>query len=65
MKARNWTHLYPEYAGRWVAFAKNQETVIANATTLSTALQKAKRQGYKNPVVFKVPQEMLPYVGTR
>ncbi len=63
MKAKNWTNLYPQYAGQWVAFAEDEETVVASAKSLKTTLNQAKRMGLETPPVFKVPQEMLPYVG--
>jgi hypothetical protein len=60
----DWSHLYPEYAGLWVAFAKDKETVIGSGKSLKGAIKKAKQDGYKNPLMFKVPQKMLPYVGS-
>ncbi len=62
-QVKDWTHLTPEYAGKWIAFAEDEETVIAASKTLKTTLNKAKKQGFKNSPVFKVPIEILPYVG--
>ena len=63
MKPKDWTHLHPQYAGKWVAFAKDEETVVADAKTLKTLMKRASKKGFNNPMVFKVPQEMLPFVG--
>ena len=64
MQATNWTHLYPMYAGKWVALAKDEVTVIASDKTFQKAIQTAEKQGHKHPLLFKVPTQMLPYVGT-
>ncbi|OGY17206.1 MAG: hypothetical protein A2785_04285 [Candidatus Chisholmbacteria bacterium RIFCSPHIGHO2_01_FULL_49_18] len=63
MKPKDWTHLHPQYAGKWVAFAEDRESVVADAKTLKTLMKRASKKGFKNPIVFKVPQEMVPYVG--
>ncbi|MDP4030995.1 MAG: hypothetical protein U1C50_00245 [Patescibacteria group bacterium] len=63
MKAKDWTNLHPQYAGQWVAFAEDEETVVAAAKSLKTTINQAKKLGIIAPPVFKVPQEMLPYVG--
>lgn len=63
-KTKDWTRLYPKYAGMWVAFAQDKETVVSSAKNLEIAIRKAKEDGLKNPLMFKVPQQMLPYVGS-
>jgi len=63
-KTKDWTHLYPRYAGLWVAFSKDKERVVSSAKNLEVAIKKAKEDGLKNPLMFKVPQQMLPYVGS-
>lgn len=60
---RKKTPLYPKYAGFWVALASDESTVVASAERLKPAVSKAKKQGVNNPLMFKVPTEMLPYVG--
>lgn len=63
-QAKDWSHLYPRYAGKWVAFAKDEETVMGSARTFKTAIKEAQSKGIKTPLMFKVPEEMLPYVGS-
>ena len=63
MKSKNWTHLFPKYAGLWVAFDKDEETIIASSKSLKITLKKAKKKGISPSPVFKVPQKMMPYVG--
>ena len=64
MKTKDWTHLHPKYAGKWVAFAEDEETVVADAKSLKTVIKKAQKKGYKLPYTFKVPEEMVLYVGS-
>ena len=63
MKAINWTHLMPKYLGQWVALAGDEVTVVGSGKTLKTAMKKAVSAGHKTPLMFKVPSEMLAYVG--
>ena len=64
MKPKDWTHLHPQYAGKWVAFAKDEETVIASAKTLKILMGLAEKKGLPHPLTFKVPKEMVSYVGS-
>lgn len=64
MKSINWSHLFPKYEGKWVAFATDQKTVLGSGSTLKTAISNAKKNGNKNPIMFKVPVGMNAYVGS-
>jgi hypothetical protein len=63
MKPVNWTHLHPKHAGNWVAFAQDRKTVVGSAKNLKTAIRQANQKGYTNPSVYKVPKDLLAYVG--
>lgn len=64
MKPNNLSHLFPKYEGKWVAFTNDQVTVVGSGATLKTAISKAKKIGYNNPIMFKVPSGMQAYVGS-
>ncbi len=64
MKSINWSHLFPKYEGKWVAFAADQTTIVGSGATLKTAISKAKKSGQINPIMFKVPVGMHAYVGS-
>jgi len=51
MKVINRTKVMKKYKGLWVAFKKDQETVVASAKTLKETLDKAHRKGYSMPLV--------------
>jgi len=59
----NWSHLHPKYAGQWVAFADDEKTIVSASLEFSTAISTAIKQGYKSPIMFKVPQSPVAYVG--
>ncbi|OGY24951.1 MAG: hypothetical protein A2Y57_02395 [Candidatus Woykebacteria bacterium RBG_13_40_7b] len=63
MTAIDWSPIFKKYKGKWVALKDDEETVVGVGDTLDKALEGAKKKGYENPILFKVPIEVLPYVG--
>lgn len=67
MKAADWTKVYKNYKGKWVAVdPKTSQTVpvvLASGKTLREVLDKAAKKGYKHPLVDQIPKEILPFVG--
>jgi hypothetical protein len=61
--AKNWTKLYENYKGLWVALKQDESTVIASGKKLDDVLRKVEAQGYKKPIVTKVPKKDLVYIG--
>jgi len=61
--AIDWTKIYKKYKGLWVALKKDEKTVIASGEKIKEVIEKAKKKGYKEPILFKVPEEIIPYVG--
>ena len=63
--AIDWTKLTREYRGLWVGLKKEDETtVVASGKTVREVMEQAKQHGYPQPLLFRVPTEILPYVGT-
>ena len=60
--AKNWTKLYKNYRGLWVALKSDETTVVASGEHLNKVLSEAQRKGLKNPIVTKVPKENLTYI---
>ncbi len=53
-----------KYKGLWVGLKKeDQTTVVASGTTVKEVMEKAKRVGYPQPILFKVPTQIIPFVG--
>lgn len=61
--AIDWTKIYKKYKGLWVALEDDEKTVISSGKTAKQALEKAKEKGCQMPILFRVPTEILPYVG--
>lgn len=60
----NLTHIYEKYKGLWVALDTKLQKVISSDKNAKTVYRKAVEKGYKNPTLFKVPKQNLPYIGS-
>ena len=61
--AIDWTKIFKRYKGLWVALKEDQVTVVASGNTVKDVLTKAKKKGMFDPILFKVPTEILPQIG--
>ena len=61
--AINWTKIYKKYKGLWVALKKDEKTVIASGKSVKEVMVKSQKKGYETPILFRVPVEIIPYVG--
>ena len=59
----DWTQIYKKYKGLWVALKQDEKTVVASAKTAGEVLSKAKNEGHDNPILFRVPNDMVLYIG--
>ena len=53
-----------KYKGLWVVLNKAQDTVISAHKSAKKAYDEAIKKGISQPLLFKVPQNNLPYFGT-
>lgn len=61
--AIDWTKIYEKYKGLWVALKDDQVTVIASGRTVKEAVEKAREKGFERPIMFRVPSEIIPFIG--
>jgi hypothetical protein len=61
--AIDWTKIYHKYKGLWVALQDDEITVVASGKTARTVLQQARNKGLSRPILFKVPSQIVPYIG--
>ena len=61
---RDFTEIYKKYKGKWVALAPDEKSVVASGKTLKKILEDAKKKGFEQPIVMRVPPSVLPYIGT-
>lgn len=52
-----------KYKGLWVVLNKAQDTVISSHKSAKKAYAEALKKGILQPLLFKVPQNNLPYFG--
>lgn len=61
--AIDWTKICQKYKGLWVGLKSDEKTVVASGKTVKEVMERAKRKRYKNPILFRVPTKIVPYVG--
>lgn len=63
MAAVDWSGIFAKYKGKWVALKDDEKTVISAGDTAQEALQEARKKGFNNPTLTKMPSDLLPLVG--
>ena len=64
MSAIDWTHIYKEYAGLWVALKDDEVTVVGSGKTAKDALDQARQNNYPDASLMRVPKHVVPFVGS-
>lgn len=59
----DWSKLFKKYRSLWVALRDDEKTVIASGKTAKEAWTKAGKKGVANPILTKMPNKMISYVG--
>jgi len=60
--AINWRNLFKKYKGQWIALVEDEITVVGNGTTAKIAYQNATKNGKRNPILTKVPADLVTLV---
>ncbi len=61
--AIDWTNLYKEYKGQWVALEQDERTVVSFGESAREAWEKATARGHANPILSRVPEDLVTYIG--
>ena len=61
--ATDWTKICKKYRGLWVALAKDEITVLASGKTAKEAWEAALQKGYRKPILARMPEKLVTYVG--
>jgi len=59
---KDWTHLFENYRGKWVALAKDEITVIGSGASA----REAHAAGLKHsslPILYRVPETLEAFAG--
>ena len=59
----DWTNLYKQYKGLWVALKSDEVTVVGKGKTAKLAFEEAKKNGYPRPILSYVPKRNVAFAG--
>jgi hypothetical protein len=62
--AIDWTPIFEKYKGLWVALKDDEETVVGSGKTLQEALEEASNNGYDEPIVTRMPNDLTYFIGS-
>ena len=60
---KDWSLLFANYRGQWVALADDEVTVLAAAPTAKGALAASTENGAPSPILYRVPDTLDTFVG--
>jgi hypothetical protein len=60
--AKDWTHLFEKYRGKWVALAEDETTVLAAGETAKEAHTAALKHS-QLPIMHQVPETLDLFAG--
>ena len=60
---KDWTKIQKKYKGLWVALANDEQTVLASGKTAKAALEAAHAKGHAKPILTRMPEEIVTFVG--
>ena len=61
--AIDWTEICRKYKGLWVGLKDDEKTVVTSGKTVRQVMKKAQKKGYAQPILFRVPAKIIPYIG--
>ena len=62
MKPTDLSPVLEQFKGLWVTLTDADSVISANKSA-KKAYEEALKKGYKEPILFKVPQHDLPHIG--
>jgi hypothetical protein len=60
--AIDWTTIFETYKGLWIALKDDEQTVVGSGKTLQAALEEASKNGYDEPIVTRMPHELVTFM---
>ena len=63
MKKVDWKDLTKKYKGLWIAFKKDEKTVVSAGKDAKRVYDEAREKGIEVPILYKVPSTSGLYVG--
>lgn len=63
MSVIDWTSLFKDYKGLWVALKDDEKTVIASGKDPKSVKNEANKRGFGHPILMKIPAKTTAYIG--
>ena len=63
MKHTDWTAIYANYKGLWVALDDDNETVVGSGRSPEQALREAHSKRFVSAAITYVPEEIVTFAG--
>jgi len=63
MQPLNQSHLAQEHRGKWVALKSDRRTVVASGKSAKSVLGAAKKKGFPQPIVTRLPNNPAHFIG--
>lgn len=61
--AIDWSKIYKKYRGLWVALLDDEKTVVGSGKTAKEAWIMAQKNGHEKPILTRMPEKLVTYVG--
>ena len=61
--AIDWTKIDKKHKGLWVALAADEQTVLGAGKTAKEAISNAKKISNESPILTRMPEKIVSYVG--
>jgi hypothetical protein len=58
----DWTEIYNNYKGRWVALEDDEQTVVGSGESARGALAQARENGYEQPILTRMPEDSMTFI---
>ena len=62
-QTKDWSRLFANYRGKWVALADDEVTVLAAAATAKDALAASAATGAPEPILYRAPDSLYTFLG--
>lgn len=63
MPSRNFIEIHKKYKGKWIALTPDEKLVIVSGSNAKYVFDKARKKGFQEPILMKVPKEVVILAG--
>ena len=63
MNIVNWGKISKKYRGLWISLKEDKKDILASGKSVKEVMERSAKKGNSDPVIFRVPTKVFPYVG--